>query len=92
MPKLSSPDGAIQPQRGSEFKRNPAVAESDLGESLLVFETSTENVHALNITGKIVWNSLSSGNVSSVKKLAEKVLEWFPAEPDKDKVALSENL
>jgi hypothetical protein len=39
----------------SEYAKCLTVVECDLGESLLVFEQRSENVHALNVTAKIIW-------------------------------------
>jgi hypothetical protein len=57
------------------YEKNLAVSESDTGNSLLIFENGTEKVHVLNITGRIIWHSLSAS--ATVTTIAKALQAWF---------------
>src|SRR5437879_1439551 len=67
---------------GQSYVKNLAVSESDVGESLLIFESANENVHVLNITGKIIWNSFNSPD-TTVDDIIAQLSTWFGTQIDK---------
>jgi PqqD family protein of HPr-rel-A system len=51
----------VKPSRARAFARSASIVESDVGEDLLLFETETNAIHALNASAKVIWNRMSSG-------------------------------
>ena len=66
------------------FGKNLSVVESDMWLSKLIFDNRTNNVHALNVTGKIIWDSIS--DAASLDTLVDKVLYWCNGPTKKDDV------
>ena len=54
-----------------------------MGTTLLLFETETERVHAINFSAKVIWNSMSSGP-RSVDDLVRNVSEVFPRKEERE--------
>lgn len=52
---------AMRPVKARSFARSATIVESDVGEDLLLFETESNSIHALNASAKVVWNRMSSG-------------------------------
>jgi hypothetical protein len=51
---------ALRPVKPRTFARRATIVESDVGEDLLLFETESNSIHALNASAKVVWNRMSS--------------------------------
>jgi hypothetical protein len=66
---------ATQPKPPIKYFRKASLVESDMGDTLLLFETATEQVHALSLSAKVIWNSLSSGpkSVGDIANFAGRV-------------------
>jgi len=46
---------------GASLRASPHVEAIDLGEELVLHDSATGNVHVLNITARMVWDSLQQG-------------------------------
>jgi hypothetical protein len=66
-----------------KYAKNLAITESNLGDSLLIFENGGDNVHVLNITGKIIWNSIERADTTRDDVKAN-LSAWFGSKIDED--------
>src|SRR5262249_43745757 len=66
----------------SAYGKNLLVVESDLGESMLLFDQRSENVYALNVTAKIIWATLNEG--VTFDHLLSALKRWFTGGVSRD--------
>lgn len=62
-----------------QFRRNPAVVETDLAEELVLLDPATREMFSLNATGRIVWQALAEAEGGSqARELAvARIVEAF---------------
>ena len=71
----SSSSGTTPSRLSQQYEKNLAVVESDMGDTLLIFDQRSDNVHALNITGKILWHAFdANADLAALIRVIEK---WF---------------
>lgn len=63
------------------YAKNLSIVESDMWLSKLIFNNATNEVHTLNVTAKIIWDTFSEGK--DLDYYVDQVLYWCNGATDK---------
>ena len=68
-----------------QYEKNLAVVESDMGDTLLIFDQRSDNVHALNMIGKIIWHAFDAN--ADLPALIRMIEKWCTGGVDRAKAS-----